>query len=109
MENIKETELRQFVDISRKMLESAKNNDWDKLPDLEDERKKIMLSIFESGAEYQDLVNHDSGKLEQMIKNVLSMNEQIEQLAGEEKITIGQQLQVMKKKQSVNSAYLQNK
>ena len=104
MDNNKEIEVTQFLDISRKMLTSAKNNGWDELPDLEIARKKIMMSLFESGTESQD-----SAKLEQMIGDVVSINEQIEQLARDEKAKIGQQLHGLKKKQNVHSAYLQNK
>ena len=108
MSESKEIELKQFLDISQKMLECATSNDWDKLPDLESDRKKIMLSLFESEESVNDLA-HNSAEVEQAIKNVLLINEKIEQLAQQEKATIGQQLQGLKKKQSVHSAYLQNK
>ncbi|NOQ78222.1 MAG: hypothetical protein GQ546_02345 [Gammaproteobacteria bacterium] len=104
----KDFELKQFLVISQKMLDYAENNDWEKLPDLESDRKKIMQSLFES----QDSDSHSSSgtiKIEQTIKNVLSINEKIEQLAQQEKVVIGQQLQGLKKKQNVHSAYLQNK
>ena len=104
MDASKEFELQQFLDISRKMLEFAEANDWEKLPDLENNRKKIMLSFFEAKNSAPK-----SAKVEQIIKSVLSINEEIEQFARQEKVTIGHQLQGLKKKQNVHSAYLQNK
>ena len=104
MDEAKEIELKKFLDISRKMLKFAKNNDWDKLPDLEVERKRIMSSFFE-----EQISELDSTKIEQVIKDVLLINEKIEQLAQQEKVVVGQQLQGLKKKQNVHSAYLQNK
>lgn len=104
----KDFELKQFLDISQQMLDCAENNDWEKLPDLENDRKKIMLSLFE----LQDSDSHspfNTTKIEKTIKNVLSINEKIEQLAQQEKMVIGQQLHGLKKKQNVHSAYLQNK
>ena len=108
MDKDKASELKQFLNISQKMLELAKNNDWEKLSDLEIDRKKIMQSFFEA-KNSADNLEHNSDKVEQVIKNVLSINEKIEQLAQKEKATIGQQLHGLKKKQNVHSAYLQNK
>lgn len=104
----KDFELKQFLVISQKMLDYAENNDWEKLPDLESDRKKIMQSLFESQDSDRDS-SSGTTKIEQTIKNVLSINEKIEQLAQQEKVVIGQQLHGLKKKQNVHSAYLQNK
>lgn len=104
MDETKELELKQFLDISQSMLVCAKNNDWDNLPDLENKRKSIINSFFE-----QSISEYDSVKIEQTIKDVLFINEKIEQLAQQEKVIVGQQLSGLKKKQSVHSAYLQNK
>ena len=113
MDKDKASELKQFLNISQKMLELAKNNDWEKLSDLEIDRKKIMQSFFEAKNSADnnstDNLEHNPDKVEQVIKNVLSINEKIEQLAQKEKATIGQQLHGLKKKQNVHSAYLQNK
>lgn len=100
----KDVELKQLLDISQQMLELAKNNDWEKLPDLETDRKKIMQSFFET----QNSLDN-TADIEQAIKDVLFINEKIEQLAQQEKVQIGQQLHALKKKQNVHSAYLQNK
>ena len=108
MDKNKESELKQFLDISQQMLELAKNNNWEDFSDLEIDRKKIMQSFFET-KNSADNSQHSSDKVEQVIKNVLSINEKIEQLAQKEKVTIGQQLHDLKKKQNVHSAYLQNK
>lgn len=104
MDESKSVDLKQFLDISQSMLECAKSNDWDKLPDLENKRKSVINSFFE-----QSPAEQDSVKIEKTIKDVLSINEKIEQLAQQEKVIIGQQLQGLKKKQNVRSAYLQNK
>lgn len=104
MDKAREITLNQFLDISREMLKSADNNDWEKLPDLEQERKRLMQPFFESNITFSD-----SKKVEQTIKGVLQINTEIEQLAQKEKVSIGQQLHGMKKKQNVQSAYLQNK
>ena len=108
MNEDKEFKLMQFLDISRQMLEFAKNNDWEKLPDLENNRKKIMRSVFEAKNSVSKLPSN-APEIEQTIKNVLLINNKIEQLAQQEKVTIGQQLHGLKKKQNVHSAYLQNK
>jgi len=104
MDEAKEIELKKLLDISRKMLASAESNNWEKLADLETERKMIMSSFFE-----EQISERHSARVGQAIKNVLAMNKKIEQLALQEKVTIGQQLQGLKKKQNVHSAYLQNK
>ena len=108
MDKGKDLKLKQFLDISRQMLVFAKNNDWEKLPDLENDRNKIMRSVFKGKNSVSNSPSNAHG-IEQTIKNVLSINDKIEQLAQQKKVTIGRQLHGLKKKQNVHSAYLQNK
>lgn len=104
MDEAKELELIQFLDISQTMLVCAKNNDWDQLPELEAKRNQVITSFFGEA-----VAGNDSVKTEKIINEVLVINKKIEQLAQQEKMVIGQQLQGLKKKQNVHSAYLQNK
>ena len=108
MDEDKDFKLKQFLDISRKMLAYAKKNDWGKLPALENDRKKIMRSVFEGKNPVSNSYQNTT-EIAQTIKNVLSINDKIEQLAQQEKVIIGQHLHGLKKKQNVHSAYLQNK
>lgn len=87
------------------MLVLAKANNWEQLPELEIKRKHLMHSFFEQ----QQTSVLDSAKIEQAIQNVLSINMTITQLAEQEKVSIGQQLHGLKKRQNVHSAYLQHK
>jgi len=96
--------LEQAQIISWKMLALAEQCDWDQLPDLENKRKKIMESFFS-----QPVPVHDSAQVEKIIQDVLIINDQITALAEKEKVSIGQQRQNIKKRQNVQSAYLQNK
>ena len=96
-------ELSQLQEISRKMLNLAEACDWDKLPDLEDERKSLMQSFFS-----HQISIRDSAQVKQVIQDVLSINDDIAKLAQQEKTSIGHQVQGMKKRQNVHSAYLQN-
>ena len=98
-------ELVKLEEISQKMLALAKANDWDQLPELEIERKHLMHSFFE----HQQISSLESAQIEQVIQGVLSINHTISQLAEKEKVSIGQQLHGLKKRQNVHSAYLQNK
>ena len=97
-------ELTQFQEISQKMLGLAQSSDWDKLSDLEHERKDLMKSFFS-----HQVSSQDSGHVEGVIQEVLSINDKIAQLAQLEKNSLGHQLQGLKKRQNVHSAYLQNK
>jgi len=108
MDKGKDFKLKQFLDISRQMLAFAKNNNWEKLPDLENDRNKIMRSVFKGKNSVSNSPSNAHG-IEQTIKNVLSINDKIEQLAQQQKVTISRQLHGLKKKQNVHSAYLQNK
>ena len=98
-------ELEQVQEISQKMLDLAQANDWEPLPDLELKRKNLMHSFFEQ----QQISAQDSAPIEQLIQRVLSINDMISQLAEQKKVSIGQQLNGLKKRQNVHSAYLQNK
>ena len=108
MDENRESELSQLLNMSDQMLGLAEKNDWNDFSELESSRQKAMYSFFESPL-LDESSAEDSAKIEQIINKVLFINNQIEKLAKKEKITIGQQLQGMKKKQNVHSAYLQNK
>ncbi len=108
MNETRESELNQLLDMSQKMLGLADKNDWDDFTELENNRKKVMYSFFESPL-IDESSAEDSEKIEQIIKKVLLINEQIEKKAQQNKCTLARQLQGMKKKQNVHSAYLQNK
>ncbi len=107
MKNEKKIELEHFLDISQEMLGLAQKNDWDKLPELEVHRKKIMESFFESESSNDYLTVH-SKNVEQIVNDVLLINQQIERAALQQKVSIGQQLHGLKKKQNVHSAYMEN-
>ena len=98
-------EMSQLQEISQTMLALAKANNWEQLPELEIKRKSLMQSFFER----QPVSTRNSVEIEQVIKNILSINDKIAHLAEQEKITIGQKLHGMKKRQNVHSAYVQNK
>ncbi len=105
----KQLELEKLQKISQTMLLSAQENDWEKLPELETERKNVMESFFSPVSFSQKLTLQDSARVEQVIQEVLSINDKISHLAEKEKVTINTRLYGMKKKQNVHSAYLQNK
>lgn len=105
----KQLELEKLQEMSQKMLISAQANEWEKLPELETERKRVMESFFNPASFSQQLSLQDSSRVEQAIQEVLSINDKISQLAEKEKVTINTRLYGMKKKQNVHSAYLQNK
>ena len=105
----KQLELEKLQNISHKMLVSAEANNWEKLAELETERKSVMESFFSPASFSQQLSPQDSSQVEQVIQEVLSINDKLSQLAEQEKASINTQLHGMKKKQNVHSAYLQNK
>lgn len=97
-------ELSQFQKISQQMLEFAEADEWDKLSDLEKKRKTLMQSFFA-----QPVSPEDSVDIRRVIESVLTINDKITQLAGQHKGAISLQLQELKKRQNVQSAYMQNK
>lgn len=105
----KQLELEKLQQVSHKMLVSAQANNWEKLAELETERKSVMESFFSPASFSQQLSPQDSSQVEQVIQEVLSINDKVSQLAEKEKVTINTRLYGMKKKQNVHSAYLQNK
>ncbi len=91
--------------LSHKMLLLAKSGDWEQLPELEKLRDRKIRTFFEG----QEISVQDSDKVEQAIQSILNINNKISVLAEQEKIVISKQFQSFKKRQNVNSAYLQNK
>ncbi len=102
--NNEQETLEQFLSMSQQMLEFAKNDKWEKLPDLEIKRKALMVAFFETEDKHQN-----TAQVAQIIKQVLLINDTIEKLAQQEKTIISQQVHSLKKQQNVHSAYLQNK
>ena len=100
----KQSELEKFQAITHEMFALAEVSHWEKLPDLENERKKIIESFFSKEVSIQD-----SPQVEKVIQDVLLINDKITELAEKSKSTISLQRQNIKKRQNVHSAYLQNK
>ena len=91
--------------LSHKMLMLAKSGDWEQLPELEQLRDKKIRMFFEE----QEISVQDSDKIGQAIQSILTINNKIALFAEQEKIAVCEQIQGIKKRQNVNSAYLQNK
>ncbi len=89
--------------ISQQMLQSAQQEEWQKLPLLEQQRKALMHGYFEEVRSEKEVEI-----IATVINSVLSINREIEQLAREQQKKINRQLQNMKKRQNAHSAYMQN-
>ncbi len=98
-------ELKDIQNLSNKMLLLAESGDWDKIPDIEQQRDKLIRHFFET----HDLIASDRNKVEQAIHTVLQINNKMTALAEQEKLRINEHLHDLKKRQNVNSAYLQNR
>lgn len=102
----RQNQLESLVNISNQMLLLAQQSQWDDLPELETQRQDFMYQVFENK-------NMDGIKnivdIEQSISEILSINQQIECLAQQNKKEIKQQFSGLKKQHHVHSAYLQNK
>ncbi len=91
-------ELNQFQKISQKMLTLAEANDWERIHELETERKKLIQSFFEKQqTSIQNLSHEDCHKVEQTIKNVLSINHKLSQLAEQKKVSISLKYKILNK------------
>lgn len=98
-------ELERIQQVSQHMFELAENKAWEQLPDLEQERTNLMHAFFEN----QKFTANDNVYVEKIINSVLLINEKIAKLAEIEKMGISQEMQGLKKRQNVHSAYMQNK
>ncbi len=105
----KQLELTRFQTISQQMLGLAETGDWDKIPALESERKQMMYAFFETADLQKKLLPEESEKVAVLIKEVLHINDNISKLAEQGKQHLSQEFQGMKKRQNVQSAYLQNR
>lgn len=106
---VNQFELEQIREVSQKMLSSAEEGDWEKLPEFESERQKMMYSFFEGEQSIQSFSLQEQAQVAQVINEVLLLNGNISNLAEQGKNAITGQLHGMKKRQNVHSAYLQNR
>jgi hypothetical protein len=97
--------LEQFQSLSRKMLNHAEHQQWDRLPELEQERQQVIQQFFK----HETITVDDSPRVESIINDVLSINEALAKLAEKTKRSIAKNIQGMKQRQTVHSAYLENK
>ena len=98
-------ELNDIQNLSNTILLLAESDDWDDIPGIEQQRDKLIRHYFET----QDFNSGDREIIEQTIQSVLKINNRVTVLAEQKKITINAQMQDLRKRQNVNSAYLQNK
>ncbi|GEM_PF-2767507 len=98
-------ELNDIQNLSNTILSLAESDDWDNIPGIEQQRDNLIRHFFEN----QDFNAGDRDIIEQTIQSVLQINKRVTVLAEQKKITINAQMQDLRKRQNVNSAYLQNK
>jgi len=101
-------QLESLLELSQSMLACAKEEQWQKLPDIETKRQQLMYKLFENKSVFVGTENL-STQATMTIEAVLAINTEIEQFAQQQKVSLTQKVSGLKKKQNVHSAYLENK
>lgn len=65
--------------ISRRMLEAARNMEWDALPALDEERNRLLRPLFEGPIDPQQ-----AQRLAAVLKQMLGINDQLVTLGRQE-------------------------
>ncbi|MDO9107076.1 MAG: flagellar protein FliT [Methylovulum sp.] len=96
----KAIELQQLITMSRFMLDKAKEDAWDELPVLEENRRALIRAFF-----LEPVRQVDTKIVSEGIQAILSIDNDIMALGVIKKLEIGQELQKMDQGKKAVKAY----
>lgn len=86
--------------LSKDMLDRAREDDWDAVSDLESRRRSLVTSGF-----IQPVSAHDGVETAAIIKEILNINQTIEDLARKRRDALGHDLQAGQTGKAATAAY----
>jgi hypothetical protein len=101
MDSHRSQQLKQITEMSQCMLASAKEMDWDRVAELETQRKKLVTKCF------QQLTNEqDAPEVAASIRAILRLNQEVTELGNQCRDQLGDEIHTHNTGRTATAAYL---
>jgi hypothetical protein len=101
MDSFRSQQLEQIIVLSRQMLDRARDSEWARVAELEDQRKQLVARCFQQATSGQD-----APEVAASIREILSLNDQITALGSVCRDRLGGEIHTHKVGRSASAAYL---
>lgn len=101
MDTVRRQQLAEIIHLSRGMLETARQLEWDRVADLEARRKPLVMDCFREPAPKQD-----AAEVAAVIKEILNLNQQVAELGKQCQTALGSEIHTHNRGHAATSAYL---
>ena len=101
MDTVRRRQLGEIIHLSREMLETARQLEWDKVAELEARRKQLIMECFREPGPKQD-----AAKVAAVIKEILNLDQQVAELAKQCQTALGSEIHSHNRGHAATSAYL---
>ena len=101
MDTVRRQQLDEIIHLSREMLETARQLEWDKVAELEARRKQLVMECFREPGPKQD-----AEEVASVIKEILNLGQQVAELARQSQTALGSEIHTHNRGHAATSAYL---
>ncbi len=101
MESTRRKKLTDIIRLSRDMLDTARELEWDKVAILEVRRKQCVMEYFR-----QPVPEQEAAEVAAAIKEILDLNQQVTELGKQCSKDLGTEIHANNRGRAATSAYL---
>ncbi len=101
MDNERNKQLGKIIAVSRDMLVLAQKNEWERVAELDDQRRTLVMHCFRSPTPEQD-----ASAVAALIREILSLNQQVTDLGKAYRQSLGDKLHTNRVGRTAQVAYL---
>ena len=101
MDTVRRQQLGEIIHLSREMLETARQLEWDKVAELEARRKQLVMECFRETGPKQD-----AAEVAAVIKEILNLDQQVAELVKQCQTALGSEIHTHNRGHVATSAYL---
>jgi hypothetical protein len=100
MDSQRSQQLNDIIDLSREMLFRARENAWQRVGELEEQRRSLVALCFR-----HTTVEQDAPEVAASIREILRLNQEVTELGKKHQQTLGADIQTNKVGRSAQAAY----
>jgi Flagellar protein FliT len=101
MDAMRRQQFAEIISLSRDMLETAGRLEWDKVAELEERRKQLVMDCFR-----EPVPKQDAAEVAAVIKEILNLDQQVTELGKQCQTALGSEIHSHKRGHAATSAYL---
>ena len=101
MDAVRRQQLGKIIHLSREMLETARQLEWDKVAEIEARRKPLVMECFR-----EPVPEQDAAEIAGLIKEILNLDQQVAGLGKQCRSALGSEIHTHNRGHAATSAYL---